>query len=220
MSKMLSLKRLFFGANTIQQADDVPLAPLHVKSSSPVAEMLPVTRFLGRQPILDAGLNLYGYELLFRAGTNNSFAGNGPIGQEDATRLVIDNCLALIPEGGQGVTFVNCTRDALMTGLVTLLPPATTVLEILEDVKADEALLEACRELKKAGYRFALDDFSPQGCSLPFLELADYVKVDFRASDAAEPARNLRHDCRQRRQVDRRKGSDLERYQCREGRRL
>jgi c-di-GMP-related signal transduction protein len=186
MSKMLGLKRLLFGENAMQQENGGASTPTETRALAVVTEMPPVTRFLGRQPILDAGLNLYGYELLFRAGTTNSFDGDGPIGQEEATRLVIDNCLALIPETGQGTTFVNCTREALVTGLVTLLPPASTVLEILEDVEADEALLEACRELKKAGYRFALDDFSPQGCSLPFLELADYIKVDFRASDAVE----------------------------------
>jgi len=185
MSKMLGLRRLLFGANTMQQNGDGAVTPISVINSTPVTEMLPITRFLGRQPILDAELNLYGYELLFRAGTVNSYAGDGLIGQEEATRLVIDNCLALIPEAGQGITFVNCTRDALMTGLATLLPPATTVLEILEDVEPDEELLQVCRDLKKKGYHFALDDFSPDGCGLAFLELASYVKVDFRASDAA-----------------------------------
>jgi EAL and modified HD-GYP domain-containing signal transduction protein len=178
MPPMLGLKRFLFGANTMKSEVGVDPA-LHAQPAPPV-EMTPVTRFLGRQPILDAGLNLYGYELLFRAGITNSFSGD----QEEATRLVIDNCLALIPEAGQGVTFVNCTRDALMSGIVTLLPAATTVLEILENVAPDEDLLAACRELKKAGYRFALDDFPEDGFSMPFLELADFVKVDFRASDA------------------------------------
>jgi EAL and modified HD-GYP domain-containing signal transduction protein len=182
---MLGLRKLLFGANTMQQNSDGAVTPINAPVPVPVAEMPAVTRFLGRQPILDAGLNLYGYELLFRAGTTNSYAGDARVDQEEATRLVIDNCLSLIPEAGQGVTFVNCTRDALVSGLVTLLPAATTVLEILEDVEPDDELLDACRKLKKAGYRFALDDFSPDGFSLPFLEVASYVKVDFRASDAA-----------------------------------
>jgi len=143
------------------------------------------TRFLGRQPILDAGLNLYGYELLFRAGTVNAFSGDG----EEATRQVIDNCLMLMPETGQGVTFVNCTRQALVTGIVTLLPPATTVLEILEDVDPDPELLLACDALRKQGYRFALDDFAPDDAKRPFLQFASFIKVDFRASDAAERKR-------------------------------
>jgi EAL and modified HD-GYP domain-containing signal transduction protein len=140
------------------------------------------TRFLGRQPILDSSLNLYGYELLFRAGTLNAFSGDG----EEATRQVIDNCLMLMPETGQGKSFVNCTRDALVSGIVTLLPPTTTVLEILEDISPDPELIQACCTLKKAGYHFALDDFAPDDAKRPFLDFADYIKVDFLASDPAE----------------------------------
>ena len=33
--------------------------------------------------------------------------------------------------------FVNCTRDTLIKGLVTLLPPNSTVVEILETVPPD-----------------------------------------------------------------------------------
>lgn len=178
MSGMAGLRKLFLGAETTKPGTSA--APLAFpQPGNPVKRPEQVTRFLGRQPILDASLNLYGYELLFRAGLTNAFSGD----QEEATRLVIDNCLALIPEAGQGVTFVNCTRDALMTGIVTLLPAATTVLEILEDVQPDDELLDACRSLRKAGYRFALDDFSHEGFGASFLEVADFVKVDFRASN-------------------------------------
>lgn len=180
MATMLGLRRLFFGGSVTEAAPPAGVAlAFNAKPPAPAKRPEPVTRFLGRQPILDANLNLYGYELLFRAGSANVFSGD----QEEATRLVIDNCLALIPEAGQGITFVNCTRDALVTGIVTLLPSENTVLEILEDVQPDDELIEACRKLRRAGYKFALDDFSPEEFRIPFLEIADYVKVDFRASD-------------------------------------
>ena len=38
-------------------------------------------RFLGRQAIFDEKMRLYGYELLFRSGTDNAFSGD----IEDAT---------------------------------------------------------------------------------------------------------------------------------------
>ncbi len=178
MSGISGLKRLLFRADTATANTEGPIQ--FPQPARQTRRPEPVTRFLGRQPILDADLNLYGYELLFRAGTTNAFSGD----QEEATRLVIDNCLALLPETGQGVTFVNCTRDALVAGLVTLLPAATTVLEIVEDIECDAEVLAACRGLKKSGYRFALDDFSHDGLGAAFLEVADFVKVDFRASDA------------------------------------
>ncbi len=136
-------------------------------------------RFLGRQPIVDVRGRLFGYELLFREGTTNAFSGDS----EQATREVVDHWLMLVPERHQGMAFVNCTRGALVDGLVTLLPAESTVLEILEDIEPDAELLDACRALRRQGYRFALDDFEPRPSRAPFLELAEFIKIDFLASD-------------------------------------
>jgi EAL and modified HD-GYP domain-containing signal transduction protein len=141
----------------------------------------PNTRFLGRQQILDSQLNLYGHELLFRSGTSDSFSGDG----DRATQQVIDNCLMMMPSVNKGISFINCTRDTLVSELVTLLPPSTTVLEVLETIKPDAELLARCASLKEKGYRFALDDFTPDEFRRPFLHFADFVKVDFLASDKA-----------------------------------
>lgn len=137
------------------------------------------TRFLGRQPIVDAKARLFGHELLFRAGEVDAFSGD----PEQATREVVDHWLMLIPEPNQGLAFVNCTRAALVDGLIQLLPPKNAVLEILEDVEPDPELLRSCLALKQQGYRFALDDFSPLPSRAPFLEFADFVKIAFLASD-------------------------------------
>ena len=136
-------------------------------------------RFLGRQAIYDQDLNVYGHELLFRSGEGNAFQGDG----EEATRQMIDNCLQFLPEKGHGISFINCTRNSLITGMVTLLPAENSVLEILEDVRPDAELMERCRELKLLGYRFALDDFTPDEENQAFLEIADFIKIDFRCTD-------------------------------------
>ena len=137
------------------------------------------SRYLGRQPIVDEKSRLCGYELLFREGERNEFSGEA----EQATRQVVDTWMLLMPEPDATLAFVNCTRAALVEGVVTMLPPHSTVLEILENVAPDPALLRACSALRKQGYRIALDDFSPVRSRAPFLELADYVKIDYRASD-------------------------------------
>ncbi len=136
-------------------------------------------RFVGRQPILDIEMKVYGHELLFRSGSVNAFSGD----EEQATQSVIDNSLLLISEASHEISFINCTKEALLSGIVTLLPPASTVLEILETIEFDQELLECCRELKRDGYKFALDDFSEVGSQLPLLEIADFIKVDFMASN-------------------------------------
>jgi len=143
-----------------------------------------LSRFLARQPILNLQREVVGYELLFRAGWENSFLGES----DEASRNMLDNYLYLGMESltHNKLAFVNCTRELLVGKLVTILPPQTTVLEILETVKPDAELVRACVELREMGYALALDDFIAYPEMQPLIEIANYVKVDFRLSDAAK----------------------------------
>lgn len=136
-------------------------------------------RFIARQPILDRKKKTFGYELLFRSGWENSFHANGEI----ASRSVIDNVLAfdLASLTGAAVPFINCTADLLRQELPTLLPQGT-VLEILETVGVDAAVIHACERLSQLGYPLALDDFDFSERWDPLLRIAKFVKVDLRAS--------------------------------------
>lgn len=142
------------------------------------------SRFLARQPILNARSEVVAYELLFRAGWENCFQGES----NAATLQTMDQLLYMGIESltNNQLAFVNCTREALVGRLVTVLPSQTTVLEILETVEPDAEVMEACRELRKMGYQIALDDFVPRPEMHPLIEMASYVKVDFRLSDARE----------------------------------
>lgn len=143
---------------------------------------VPITapnRYLGRQPILDAQRRLFGYELFYRAGKIDHFSGDPDL----ATREVIDHWLLLIPDSTRSASFVNCTRTALVDGLITLLPSESTVLEILPNIEPDPDVIDCCLTLKKQGYRFALDGFLPHSSRAPFLRFADFIKIDFLAAD-------------------------------------
>ena len=139
------------------------------------------TRFLARQPILDSRQKVAAYELLFRSGWSNAFSGD----DDDSTRQILDSILVLGAPWlcSNTLAFVNCSREALVGRLVTLLPPEFTVLEVLETVEPDAEVISACRKLKDMGYRIALDDFAPRAEMGPLIEMADFIKVDFRASD-------------------------------------
>ena len=142
-------------------------------------------RFIARQTIFDCHRDVYGYELLFRSGWENCFRGDN----DDATRkMIADGALYGFHELTNGAPgFVNCTRESLVNGLVTLLP-TTTVLEILETVVGDQEIVDACAHYKSLGYKLALDDFQMHEGMEGLIELADYIKVDFRLSDAKERA--------------------------------
>jgi len=134
-------------------------------------------RYVARQPILDARGHVHGYELLFRSGPASlAFSEDG----DSATRTILDSSVVFGLErltGGLPM-FVNCTRESLMGGLVKVLPPQHTVLELLETLEPDPALVKTCKELKRQGYRLALDDFEWKPSWQPLVELADYIKVD------------------------------------------
>jgi len=146
-------------------------------------------RYVARQPIMDRRNRVHGYELLFRAGPEAVFRGNGDL----ATRTMLDNTVMFGLERLSGglPAFVNCTRESLTEDLVSVLPSSMTVLEILEDLEPSPNLIEACRNLKAAGFRLALDDFTWRAGIEPLVALADYIKVDFRQTNVAARARLL-----------------------------
>jgi EAL and modified HD-GYP domain-containing signal transduction protein len=142
-----------------------------------------VLRFVARQPILDLQGKVHGYELLFRAGPEAAFRGDGDF----ATRTMLDNTVIFgLDKLTVGVpAFVNCTLESLTERLVDVLPPSLTVLEILETVEPGPELIDLCLKFKALGYKIALDDFSWHPKFTPMVQLADYIKVDFMQTDAA-----------------------------------
>ncbi len=145
-------------------------------------------RYLARQPIFDVRQNVIGYELLFRGGPESLFSA---VNSDRASLTTMDSSLLLGTSSlaGGKRAFINCTRELLVDGLVTLLPPDLTVLEILEDVEPDEELIRACQTLVAKGYTFALDDFAPGQLESPLLPLASIVKVDFCETSREEQTR-------------------------------
>jgi c-di-GMP-related signal transduction protein len=138
--------------------------------------------FVGRQPILDRNLRTYAYELLFRSGTNNCCEDGDAAW---ATDTVISNTFLSIGADrilGTCKGFINFPQELLVAGAAEILPRDTVVIEILETVAPDEEVIRACRGLKEKGYLLALDDFVKQANGGPLVELADFIKVDFRAT--------------------------------------
>ncbi len=168
--------------------DTLRQATLSFYEDGEVAAQPSEYRQFALQPIVGAREQAFGSEALFRTGWENTFSGEPDV----ASRMMLDNWLLYGFEemiGGRSV-FVNCTRDTLMSGFLSLLP-RSAVLEIVESVRPDDEVLDVCWELKAAGYRFALDDFESVANMEDFLDLADFIKVDFRHSGRRERARLL-----------------------------
>jgi EAL and modified HD-GYP domain-containing signal transduction protein len=145
---------------------------------------VPGQRFVARQPIFDRSQNVFGYELLFRNGVEDYFNAD----PEAAARSTLDTSLlfGLNTLCANRFAFVNCTREVLFKDLITLLPPDQVVAEILETVEPEDRVIAACKRLKAAGYRIALDDFAANDPRVSLCDFADIIKIDVRATTAAE----------------------------------
>ncbi len=142
-------------------------------------------QYVARQAILDVNRSLTAFELLFRDSDENRCPPGDP---DIASKRTIDTAVLLgletLSDGHR--VFLNCTANLILDGLPTLFPPHVTVVEILESVQPTPQLIEACRKLKSEGYRIALDDFIEQPGYEPLIDLADVIKIDVRATPAAE----------------------------------
>ena len=142
-------------------------------------------KFLARQPILDRNREVFGYEILFRDGIQNSCSG---VDLEMASTSVLDTSFLIglekITEGRR--MFVNCPREFLLRDYISLFPRDAVVAEILEAVEPDPEVIDACKRLKDGGFLIALDDFVDTAAWAPLVALADFIKVDFRLTEREE----------------------------------
>ncbi len=133
--------------------------------------------FIARQPIFDRNMKVWGYEILFRHSEENyAHITNGNI----ATSKVILDGLLLAQKGIKKGTklLINFPYEMFINGFPTLLPPESTVIEILEDVVIDRKVLKMCLELKKKKYLIALDDYVGEIKDPRLFKLIDFVKID------------------------------------------
>lgn len=142
---------------------------------------------VARQPIFNKQKQIVAYELLHRdaPGSNAYMATDG----NAATSSVITS--AFLSFGldlltGDTLAYVNFTTELLLQCAPLLLPRDQLVTEILETVQPTEEVLQACRTIKAAGYKLALDDFVLRPGYDELIDLAGIIKVDFRISDADE----------------------------------
>lgn len=134
---------------------------------------------IGRRSIHDRAGTVVGYELLFRPGPGLSGA---PAAVRDrSTTEVIATAFGefgLHRLGERRNLYLNATR-ALLTGELPMpFGPQNVVLEVVEDLVVDAALLAGLVELKHRGFRLAIDGHVSGPEHEHLLPLVDVVKLD------------------------------------------
>lgn len=138
---------------------------------------------IGRQPIFDRNMDIFAYELLFRSGEQNS--ANFIDGAKATSTVIINTFTEIGIEKlvGKRPAFINMPYEFLVNPEMISFPPKQVVLEILEDVRVDQELIDRVRELNTAGYTLALDDFIFGEEWRPLIDEAAIVKFDITQLD-------------------------------------
>jgi EAL and modified HD-GYP domain-containing signal transduction protein len=87
---------------------------------------------------------------------------------------------------GKHKGFINMDAKLLYSDTIELLPREQVVLELLETVVIDDAVIARCLELKAMGFTLALDDILELHDGIrPLLDIVDIVKLDLVEIDPA-----------------------------------
>lgn len=154
-----------------------PRSALHHPPASTVDAVPQV--LVARQPIVDADLGLHGYELLFRG-------PRGEVAEPErwTASLIVDGLAEIGLKGlvGDALAYINVSRAFLLDIDPLPFEPAGVVLELTEDSHhTDHRLLERLDQLRRRGYRIALDDFAYDAALEPLIRRADLIKLDVMA---------------------------------------
>jgi len=143
---------------------------------------------VGRQPIFDRERSIFGYELLFRSLDGPKAAESARTLGDQMTADVIFNSVSIGIDRlvGTKKLFCNASRGVLTGAVPVLLPPDQTVVEVLESVVPPDEIVPGCRRLRDEGFTLALDNVSVFADVESFIDLASFVKIDLRATDAAD----------------------------------
>jgi len=166
----------------------VPEYSTVLKQQKPdVRDTLPDNVFVGRQPIFTADLQIHAYELLFRSNIEQNSA-NVSDGDFATSHLIVNTFMEIGPKSivGDHPAFINLTRNFILDDHILGIDKKHIVVEILEDVEIDQALIDRVRTLSDMGYIIALDDFLFDEKYEELLRIVDIVKLDVMNMSNAE----------------------------------
>jgi EAL and modified HD-GYP domain-containing signal transduction protein len=132
---------------------------------------------VGRQPILDRALKLYGYELLYRSVSDHLLPADG---DKATARTVLDSFLEFGLERLVGThrVFINMTERFFVDTPELLIDKNRLVIEVLENFTLTQKVIEGVRYWHNNGFTIALDDYRFESRWEPLLPHCNIVKVD------------------------------------------
>jgi EAL and modified HD-GYP domain-containing signal transduction protein len=157
---------------------------LEADTQAETKQLAEQTLAIARQPIYNDQMGVFGYELLFRPSPRNT----QPLNSASATAHVLTS--ALLSTGLEQIVYnrkaiINVTRAFIDVMLQVQLPPEKIMLDLPDNIRVDEVLMDNLRELKGAGYELSIGGFH---ClrETRLLAIADNFRVDEKKLDAEQ----------------------------------
>jgi EAL and modified HD-GYP domain-containing signal transduction protein len=134
--------------------------------------------FIGRQVIYDDKLAVFGYTLLLHS--NDTDQIHRQESQSTASQIMLHTMLEMGWENmvGNRRAFIKVSRDFILSDLIMFLDKERMVLEISENTPPDDEVVAALGVLATEGYSIALSNFLYDEAKRPFLDVAEFVKLD------------------------------------------
>ncbi|OMH39774.1 EAL and HDOD domain-containing protein [Motiliproteus sp. MSK22-1] len=145
--------------------------------------------FFARQPIFDRAGTVWGYELLYRKSAD---CREAIIDDYDLATASVATSGLVCPDTDYTPSkrvFINYTEKLLLNGAPKGLPPAITVVEVLETVTASPEVIQAVIDLKQDGYLIAIDDYHGEADLSVLMDYADIVKIEILGMELDEIAK-------------------------------
>jgi EAL and modified HD-GYP domain-containing signal transduction protein len=144
--------------------------------------------FLGRQSIVDAEREIFGYELLYRGSPDQLSAFDDP---DAATRCVMERVFlqwGMEQVVGDRFGLMNASASLIVNGLHEAMPPEGMIIEVREPEPFDDDTVNALRQARVNGYHFALDNVNRVGDleHSTLLPLASIVKIELTTAHRGE----------------------------------
>lgn len=133
---------------------------------------------LAAQPIYDRHTNIAAVELLYRNDLNQSALEVGEV--QATSELLLNLCTGITDQVDHygKPAFINVSAEFLLSRAFLPIDPARVVIELVERIDPDRALIDAVAAWHRRGFRFALDDFEFTDSWQPLLKYASVIKVD------------------------------------------
>jgi EAL and modified HD-GYP domain-containing signal transduction protein len=144
-----------------------------------------------RQPILDLKSQVFGYELLYRTGADDSASEESTESDHASSRVLADAVLGLGLDAltGGKPAFVKFSRNLLLSDAATLLPAKSMVIELSGDIDVDAGVVDACGRLQELGYAISLDDYAAgTDAEAELLSYVKFARVDVLQTPVEERA--------------------------------